>query len=141
MLSQERDWILTIGPCMTSYEQLAASRKAWIDDVLVAWCREAPRGELLKAEADWANIAGQVDPEATLWTWAWGRFPALVHPEMSGLDETREACVRLADGTEHRGFPDARRSRQGELWLAGPHAGPESEAGPFSIDAIAEVTW
>jgi hypothetical protein len=119
-----------------SFTDLASSRRAWIDDVLIPWCRTAPRKELLKAEADWANVAGQVDAEATLWTWAWSRFAGLVHPEMGGLDESREVEVRLADGRTFRGYPDARRSQCGELVLLTA----EGNAGPFSIDEIAEVT-
>ena len=122
---------------MPGYEELASSRRAWIDEVLIDWCRSADRSELLKAEADWTNIAGQVDPEATLWTWAWSRFPALVHPEMSGLDETREICVRLSDGTEYTGFVDARRSLQGELVLLVTGG---ATAGPWPIDEVATVT-
>lgn len=118
-----------------SYTGLAASRRAWIDDVLIPWCRSAERKELLKAEADWVNVAGPVDAEATLWTWAWGRFPGLVHPEMGGLDESREVEVRLNDGRTFRGYPDARRSLQGELVLL-TAAG---DAGPISIDDVADV--
>jgi hypothetical protein len=116
-----------------SFTNLAASRRAWIDDVLIPWCRTADRKELLKAEADWVNVAGQVDAEATLWTWAWGRFPGLVHPEMGGLDESREIELRLNDGRTLRGYPDARRSRRGELVLLTA----DGDAGPMSIDDVA----
>lgn len=125
---------------MPTYEELGRSRREWIDGVLVEWCRQADRAELLKAEADWTNIAGQVDPEATLWTWAWSRFPALVHPEMNGLDETRELRVRLVDGRELTGFVNARRSRRGELVLtctSGETSG--KDVGPFRLDEFAEV--
>ena len=119
-----------------SFSDLAASRRAWIDDVLIPWCRTADRKELLKAEADWVNVAGQVDAEATLWTWAWGRFTGLVHPEMRGLDESREVEVRLKNGRVFRGFPDARRSLRGKLVLLTA----DGEAGPVSIDDVADVT-
>jgi len=123
---------------MSTYEELAKSRREWIDEMLIPWCRTAERRELLKAEQDWTNIAGRVDPEMSLWTWAWSRFPALVHPEMSGIDETREVCVRLKDGRELTGFPDARRSLQGELYLLCNHAEAAGEDhGPVSIDDVA----
>lgn len=120
----------------SSYEDLARSRREWIDETLVDWCRRAERAELLKAEGDWTNIAGLVDPEDTLWTWAWSRFPALVHPEMSGLDETREVRVRLTDGREFTGYVDARRSQRGELALLCSNG---DEAGPWTLDDIADV--
>jgi len=124
---------------MSNYEELAASRREWIDEVLVPWCRAANRKELFKAEGDWANLAGDVDPEKTLWSWAWSRFPDLVHPEMSGLDESREVVVRLNDGRDVHGFPDARRSERGELVLvtAGETDGETPEAIP--IDDIQSV--
>jgi len=118
-----------------NFSDLAASRRAWIDDVLIPWCRTAERKELLKAEADWANVAGQVDAEATLWTWAWSRFPGLVHPEMGGLDESCEVEVRLKDGRTFRGYPDARRSVRGELVLLTG----DGDAGPVSIDDVVDV--
>lgn len=118
-----------------SFTDLAASRRAWIDDVLIPWCRTAERKELLKAESDWVNVAGQVDAEATLWTWAWGRFPSLVHPNMGGLDESREVELRLNDGRTLHGYPDARRSFRGELVLLTA----DGDAGPFSIDEIVDV--
>ncbi|MFQ5732479.1 MAG: hypothetical protein ACE5KM_11070 [Planctomycetaceae bacterium] len=126
---------------MSTYEELAGSRRDWIDGVLVEWCRRADRAELLKAEADWANIAGQVDPDTTLWTWAWSRFPALVHPGMSGLDETREVRVRLNDGSEFTGYVNARRSRRGELVLSGTSGESRGEdVGPWFLEQFAEVT-
>ena len=117
------------------FSELAASRRSWIDDVLIPWCRTAERLELLKAEADWVNVAGQVDAEGTLWTWAWSRFEGLVHPEIGGLDETREVEIVLKDGRTLRGYPDARRSLDGQLVLLSA----EADAGPFSIDDISDV--
>lgn len=120
---------------MLSFSELAASRRAWIDEVLRPWCEEAPRRDLVEAEAEWVNFAGQVDADATLWAWAWGRFPALVHPEMPGVNETYEVRVELRDGRHLVGFPDSRATRHGKLvlWADG------SETEPVSIDDIAGV--
>jgi len=60
--------------------------------------------------------------------------------EHGGIDETREVCVRLKDGRELTGFPDARRSLQGELYLLCTHAEAAGEDhGPVSIDDVAAV--
>jgi hypothetical protein len=124
---------------MASFAELVASRKAWIAGVLEPWCRAAARSELLKAEPEWVDIAGKVDPEATLWRWAWSRFPDLVH-ESLGIEETSAVEVRLRDGRVVRGFPDGRQSRRGQLMLlAESEFGRFHEAGPFSIDDIAAV--
>ena len=126
---------------MQSFADLAASRREWIDTVLKPWCRQASRRELLKAEADWANVAGQVAPEKTLWVWAWGRFPELVDEELASLNETREVIVTLSDERSFRGYPDARQSLQGELMLVSrDEAGGAMDVGPFSIDAVVAVT-
>lgn len=130
---------------MPAFDELAASRRAWIDGVLRQWCRQAPLVELKKAEAEWADIAGRVDPAATLWTWAWSRFPDLVHEGMPGLNETSEVRVRLTDGREAVGFPDARQSVKGRLVLIPSATQPRQRivsqelCGPFSIDEIASV--
>ena len=70
-----------------SFEDLAASRRQWIDDVLRPWCRQATLRQLRQAEIEWLDIAGRVDLNATLWTWAWERFACLTHPEMAGVNE------------------------------------------------------
>ncbi|MBW3541375.1 MAG: hypothetical protein KY476_13995 [Planctomycetes bacterium] len=126
---------------MSSFADLVASRREWIDRVLIPWCRTAALRDLLQAEAEWTDVAGRADPEATLWTWAWSRFPDLVHRDASGLDETRAIRVTLADGTTSRGFPDARQSRQGRLVLVcmNERTGGFEEAGPFSIDELTVV--
>src|SRR5687767_6788549 len=80
---------------MKTFAELAASRREWIDAVLRPWCVQASRRDLVLAEMDWGDIAGRVDAEATLWTWAWGRFPELVHEGLSGVSETREVRVQL----------------------------------------------
>ena len=125
---------------MKTFAELAASRREWIETVLRPWCARASRKELRLAEMEWGDLAGRVDPEATLWTWAWGRFPELVHEGLSGVSETREVRVRLADGREIVGYPDGRQSKQGELvLLARTATGRIDEQGPFSIDEIAAV--
>lgn len=121
---------------MGPFDDLVASRRAWIDEVLKVWCRTAPLAALKRAELEWADLAGQIDPQATLWTWAWSRFPQLVHEQLPGVDETHEVRVTLKSGAEHVGFPDNRKSKAGRLVLA-THGG---EAGPWSIDEIAGVT-
>ena len=124
---------------MVSFDELVKSRRAWIDDVLQPWCRDAARADLLKAEAEWTDIAGRADSAATLWTWAWGRFPALVHEEMSGVNETREVRLTLRDGREVVGYPDARSCALGRLLLLESSAAGNREHGPFSIDEIVAV--
>jgi len=127
---------------MQSFSELVASRKSWIVNELVPWCTRAAFKDLKLAELEWGDIAGKVDPEKSLWFWAWSRFPALVHPELMGIDETREVQVRLHDGRVARGFPDARQSRQGQLVLvARDRANPKREDrhGPFSIDEISAI--
>ena len=119
-----------------TYTELAASRRAWIDDTLIPWCREAPRAELVRAEQDWTNIAGGVDPDKTLWLWAWSRFPQLVHPEMGGIDESRRVTITLHDDRQVVGYPNARDSRSGELTVL---CDDGSVRGPVSIDEIANV--
>jgi hypothetical protein len=124
---------------MPTFDELVASRKTWIADVLQPWCRAAPRKDLLLAEQDWVDIAGKVDPEMTLWRWAWSRFPDLVH-ESLGIEETSEVEVRLRDGTVIRGFPDSRQSRRGMLALVTSNdQGRYREAGPYSLDDVSSV--
>ncbi len=123
---------------MATFEELAASRRAWIEDVLKPWCREAVRKDLLRAAMEWGDIAGRVDADATLWTWAWSRFPALVHEGLTGVNETRVVTVTLTNGETVRGFPDARESTEGRLVLISDAPGSEAQ-GPFSIDDIVDV--
>jgi len=126
---------------MATFADLVASRKEWIENVLKPWCLHAPRMQLRLAELEWQDIAGRVDSEKTLWAWAWGRFPDLVHAELAGIDESEQVSVRLHDGTTIRGFPDARQSRQGELVLLSKSevTGQYEEQGPYSIDDIRAV--
>ena len=127
-----------MDPTTASFEELAASRRAWIDDVLRPWCEHACRIELIKAFAEWTNVAGNVDPDGTLWMWAWSRFPAIVNEELSGIDETKPIQVALQDGTTVFGYPDKRSSSNGNLVLIEPESG--EELGPYSIDEIASAS-
>ena len=72
---------------MQTFADLVASRRAWIDDVLKPWCAQAPVLQLKLAELEWLDIAGKVDPESTLWAWAWSRFPARVNADLAPTDE------------------------------------------------------
>src|SRR5437868_2170552 len=106
----------SLTPPKAFFADLVASRRAWLAEILQPWCRSASRQELLLAEQEWADIAGKVDPEATLWRWAWSRFPELVHEKL-GIDESSEVEIVLKNGTVLRGFPDSRQSRGGKLVL------------------------
>jgi hypothetical protein len=123
-----------------SFENLVASRKDWINQILKPWCVSATRKDLLKCEPDWIDIAGKVDPDKTLWLWAWSRFPELIHDTL-GIEETSEVEVDLCDGRSFSGFPDARKSMRGQLFLWGRAGDSEShgELGPISIDEIVSV--
>ena len=126
---------------MTSFDQLVESRKRWLADVLEPWCRTAARRDLRRAEIEWTDLAGKVDPQATLWTWAWGRFPVLVSEGISGVDETWPVTVTLKNGQTYTGYPDSRQTEHGLLVLMGTDAaGTIIPLGPFSIDDIASVT-
>lgn len=122
-----------------SFEQLAASRRQWIHEILIPWCRQASLRDLREAEHDWINIAGRVDPEMTLYTWAWSRFPALIHDGLPGVNETREVRVELKNGDTATGYPDNRESRRGELVLTAATADGFDLLGPFSLDDIATI--
>ncbi len=122
-----------------SFEDLAASRRQWIDEVLHPWCRKANLKQLRRVEPEWLDIAGRVDINATLWTWAWERFDGLTHPEMAGVNETHQIRVSLNDGTVVTGFPDSRLSLRGMLVIVGSGEAGIEEHGPFSIDDVAAV--
>ncbi len=125
---------------MSTFDELVASRKAWLGEVLQPWCRSAPLAALRQAELEWNDIAGKVAPEKTLWPWAWSRFPDLVH-ESLGIEETAEVEITLHDGRTLSGFPDSRASQQGKLvlWGTDETSGEPRELGPFSIEQIASV--
>jgi hypothetical protein len=127
---------------MPSFAELIASRREWIEQTLKPWCLAAPLQELRRAELEWEDIAGKVDPKATLWTWAWSRFPNIVHEGLAGVNETNAVRIALKNGDSHVGFPDNRKSEQGRLVLvlaesAGP--GRSRETNPISIDEIVSV--
>lgn len=122
-----------------TFADLVDSRKSWLHEFLEPWCRVAARKDLLLAEQEWTDIAGKVDSEATLWRWAWSRFPGLVH-ESLGIEETTKIEVRLKNGKVVRGFPDARQSVRGMLVvLATDESGRFHDAGPFSLDDIDRI--
>ncbi|MEZ6124955.1 MAG: hypothetical protein R3C49_17560 [Planctomycetaceae bacterium] len=123
-----------------SFEQLAESRRHWLDEVLRPWCQRACQKDLRQAELEWLDLAGRVDVKATLWTWAWERFPVLTHPEMAGLNETHPVTVTFTDGRTAQGYPDSRASVRGTLVLMNAHNGGVEVLGPFSIDDIQTVT-
>ena len=127
---------------MKTFAELAASRRAWLDDILKPWCQAASRRELLQAEHEWTDVAGKVDPVKTLWSWAWGRFPGVVNTELQGIDETTAVRVTLRDGQEVEGYPDARESLHGELYLLGRDPGNPRRSltlGPFLIDDVVTI--
>ena len=122
------------------FEVLAASRRGWIQDVLRPWCRVATVQDLRRAELEWHDLAGRADPAATLWKWAWERFPDAVHADFPGLNETWPVEVRLHDGSEFWGYPDARRSTRGQLILVRSDAAVAAgmtESRPILLDEVA----
>ena len=126
--------------CQT-FEDLAASRRDWIEQILKPWCLQANLNQLRQADAEWLDIAGKVDQSATLWTWAWERFPALTHEGLAGVNETHRVQVALNDDSSFAGFPDNRKSLRGTLVLVDTTtAGGLQEHGPFSIDDIKSVS-
>jgi hypothetical protein len=127
---------------VTSFADLIASRREWIEQTLKPWCRVAALKDLKRAELEWEDIAGKVDPKATLWTWAWGRFPSIVHEGLVGVDETHAVRVALKNGDAHVGYPDNRNSEGGRLILLSTEStgpGRVAEIGPISIDDIAQI--
>ena len=125
---------------MSQFDELVASRKAWLSDVLQPWCQRASLLSLKQAELEWIDIAGKVNPEKTLWSWAWSRFPGLVH-ETLGIEETCEIELTLRDGRSVTGFPDSRASQQGKLvlWGTDPSTWQPCEFGPFSLEEVSAV--
>ncbi len=123
-----------------NFEALAASRREWIQTVLRVWCRQASVAELRKAEQEWFDLAGRADAGATLWKWAWERFPEAVHADMPGLDETHELLVELRDGRQLTGYPDARQSQRGQLVLLGRASGGGLQQQPtVQLDDVVSV--
>lgn len=128
------------GGCVSAFEELAASRRDWIQQVLRPWCRTATLRELRKAEQEWFDIAGRVDVKATLWTWAWERYPDIVHADMAGVHEAWEVVVQVKDGRQLTGYPDSRQSQRGLLVLIARRPdGCLEETSGISIDDIAGI--
>jgi hypothetical protein len=131
---------MTASGVESAFEELAASRRDWIQQVLRPWCRTATLRELRKAEQEWFDIAGRVDVKATLWTWAWERYPDIVHADMAGVHEAWEVVVQLKDGRQLTGYPDSRQSQRGLLVLIARRAdGGLEETSGISIDDIAGI--
>jgi hypothetical protein len=131
-----------VTSAVSRFADLIASRRDWIERVLKPWCRGAPLEHLKRAELEWDDIAGKVDAKATLWTWAWGRFPDIVHEGLAGVDETHAVRVTLKRGRTHIGYPDNRKTTGGQLFLlsAEPEAsGRAADIGPLSIDEIVRI--
>lgn len=126
-----------LPPELSAFAELTASRRAWIQEVLVPWCRTANVPSLLKAEMEWGDIAGRVDPQFSLWLWAWSRFPVLYVEGLKGLDETYAVQVTSVDGTTHTGYPDARASSRAQLILVDSKTG--NPVGPLKLDRIASI--
>jgi len=125
---------------MSEFADLVSSRKNWIESVLKPWCQSARRADLIKAEDEWHDIAGQVSAEITLWTWAWSRFPELICENMPGVNETAEVVVQFLKGGSVTGVPDNRKSARGQLvLLCRNELGKSEESQPISIDDIDSV--
>ncbi len=133
--TSDRSGLWDISEHMTTFAELAASRRAWLADVLIPWCRVASRADLLRADQEWTDIAGKIAPERSLWLWAWSRFPPLYVEGLGGLEESWAVTVELRDGTTLSGFPDHRLSERGRLVIQ-TSDGPTD---PISIDDIARV--
>ena len=126
------------GGVGVTFDELAASRRDWIQSVLREWCRRASVKELRKAELEWFDLAGRADAGGTLWKWAWERFPEAVHADMPGLNETYELLVELRDGRSLQGYPDARQSIRGQLVLLGrAEDGGLQQLPPLQLDDVA----
>lgn len=126
-----------LPPELSAFAELTASRRAWIREVLVPWCRTANVPSLLKAELEWGDIAGRVDPQFSLWLWAWSRFSVLYVEGLKGLDETYAVLVTTRDGTTFTGYPDARASSRTQLILVDAQTG--EPVGPLKLDRIESI--
>jgi hypothetical protein len=124
---------------VNTFAELVAQRREWIENVLKPWCHCARLAELKRAELEWEDLAGRVDAKATLWTWAWSRFPDLVHEQFPGVDETHPLRVTLKDGATYIGYADNRKTVGGHLvlLLTAATATRPIESEPLSIDDIA----
>lgn len=127
------------APDLTAFQALSASRRGWIQEVLIPWCRTANAPSLLRAELEWGDIAGRVDPQFSLWLWAWSRFPVLYVEGLRGLDESYLVRVTLLDGSQYEGYPDSRASSRAQLVLVDREDGKTVERGPLRLDQVQSV--
>ena len=109
--------VVPLAPDLSAFHELSASRRAWIQEFLIPWCRRANVPSLLKAEMEWGDVAGRVDPQFSLWLWAWSRFPVLYVDGLRGLEESYCVRVTMSDGTQHEGYPEGRTSQRALLVL------------------------
>jgi hypothetical protein len=86
---------------------------------------------------EWGDIAGRVDPQFSLWLWAWSRFPVLYVEGLKGLDETYAVQVTTIDGATFSGYPDSRASSRTQLMLVDAQTG--DSVGPLKLDRIASI--
>lgn len=127
------------APDLSAFLQLSHSRRAWIQDFLIPWCRTANVPSLLKAEMEWGDIAGRVDPQFSLWLWAWSRFPVLYVDGLRGLEESYCVRVTMSDGAQYVGYPDGRSSQRALLVLVDREDGRAVERGPLRLDQVQSV--
>ncbi|RLS52292.1 MAG: hypothetical protein DWH91_17040 [Planctomycetota bacterium] len=138
-LPKSRAMTEPVAPDLSAFLQLSASRRAWIQEVLIPWCRQANLPSLFKAEMEWGDIAGRIDPQFSLWLWAWSRFPGLYVEGLRGLDETWPVRLTLRDGSEHTGYPDSRRSSRSQLRLTATVNEQAVDRGPFNLDQVVKL--
>ena len=127
------------APDLSAFQALSASRRAWIQEFLIPWCRTANVPSLLKAEMEWGDIAGRVDPQFSLWLWAWSRFPVLYVEGLRGLEESYLVRLTLLDSSHHEGYPDSRVSQWALLVLVDREDGKTVQRGPFRLDHVQAV--
>lgn len=121
---------------MHTFQELVESRREWIDQMLIPWCKTSARKDLLLAEHEWQDLAGRPAPEMTLWKWAWERFPVLTHEGLNTINETNAVVVQCHDGRVATGYPDATRSQAGLLFVIDELG---QTLGPVEIDEIKQI--
>lgn len=131
--------VVPLSPDLTAFHALSASRRGWIAETLIPWCRTANVPSLLKAESEWGDIAGRIDPQFSLWLWAWSRFPVLYVDGLRGLEESFLVQATLLNGSRHVGYPDSRASQRSLLVLVDREDGRTVERGPFRLDLVHAV--